>query len=127
MSKTSRTATADKRRAVARGESLPVAWHAVRGFYPEAIQDAVDDLAERGGLTLRDLSALTTAQLMIDLAMQDAGAENSRQIATHLRLLFRLAMVSGGVSDASTALVELPESLQGDAIELADTGDDLTK
>lgn len=127
MSKTSRTATADKRRAVARGESLPVAWHAVRGFYPEAIQDAVDDLAERGGLTLRDLSALTTAQLMIDLSMQDAGAENSRQIATHLRLLFRLAMVSGGVSDASTALVELPESLQGDAIELADTGDDLTK
>ena len=127
MSKTSRTATADKRRAVARCESLPVAWHAVRGFYPEAIQDAVDDLAERGGLTLRDLSALTTAQLMIDLSMQDAGAENSRQIATHLRLLFRLAMVSGGVSDASTALVELPESLQGDAIELADTGDDLTK
>ena len=127
MSKTSRTATADKRRAVARGESLPVAWNAVRGFYPEAIQDAVDDLAERGGLTLRDLSALTTAQLMIDLSMQDAGAENSRQIATHLRLLFRLAMVSGGVSDASTALVELPESLQGDAIDLDDTGDDLTK
>lgn len=125
MGKTSRTHTADARRAAAMGEALPVAWASVRELYPARIRAKVDSLAERGGITLRDLGAMTTAQLLMDLADQKAGGESSRQISAHLRLLFRLAMVSGGAGDAATALVQVPPEVLEMQMDPEDLGDDV--
>lgn len=125
MSKTSRTHSAEARRATAIGEALPVAWSSVRELYPARIRAKVDSLAERGGITLRDLGAMTTAQLLMDLADQKAGGESSRQISAHLRLLFRLAMVSGGAGDAATALVQVPPEVLDMEIDADDLGDDV--
>ena len=74
---------------------------------------------------MRDLSALTTAQLMVDLAEQKAGESSSRQIAAGLRLLFRLAVVTGGLGDGSTALVHVPPELLNVAISDDDLGDEV--
>lgn len=125
MSKPSRTHTAGRRQQAAKAEQLPVAWAAVRDMYPPQIRAKVDSLAERGGVTLRDLSAMTTAQLLVDLADQRAGATASRQVASGLRLLFRLAIVTGGIGDGSTALVQVPPELLDVHISDDDLGDDV--
>ena len=125
MSRPSRTHTAKRRQQAAQAEELPVAWAAVRDMFPAKVRAKVDDLAERGGVTLRDLSAMTTAQLLVDLADQKAGAESGRQVAAGLRLLFRLAVATGGSADGSAALVQVPKELINVEIDDDDTGDDV--
>ena len=111
VSRPSRTGKDDQRRATAIAESSPVAWSTVRDLYPPNIADAVDDLVGRGGVSLRDLSALTLPQLLRDLEDQQDGAELRAEVSRHLRLLFRISVVSGGMGDGSTVLVQVPEGL----------------
>ena len=122
-SRPSRTGKDDQRRAQAISESAPAAWASVRGLYPPSVAAAVDDLVNRGGLSMRDLSALTTAQLMTCLEDQQDGAERRAEIGGALRLLFRIAVVSGGMGDAQTVLVQVPEGLT--LLPDPDDGDDL--
>lgn len=126
MSRPSRTHTDQRRLVAARSEDLPVAWATVRDLYPARVRDRVDALAAKGGITLRDLSAMTTAQLLVDLGEQGAGADVSRQVSSHLRLLFRLAMVSGGIGDGTHALVRVPPELVSATVDAEDLGDDVT-
>jgi len=94
-------------------------------MYPKAIRERVDELTERGGFTMRDLSAVTSAQLMADILDQSVGGEAGPRISQHLRLLFRIALASGGVGDASTVMVQVPPELRAVLVDEADTGDDL--
>lgn len=104
---------------------MPIAWASVRGLYPATIRQRVDQLMDRGGFTMRDLGAVTSAQLMCDLLDQGAGGDVGASIASHLRLLYRIALASGGVGDASSALVQVPPELRAVHIDEADIGDDL--
>jgi site-specific recombinase XerD len=124
--KPSRTHTSSRRMTAERAEALPVAWSSVREMYPQQIRDRVDQLAEKGGVTLRDLSAMTTAQLLVDLAEQRAGGTTSRQVAAGLRLLFRLAVVTGGIGDGATAMVQVPKELIDLELPVDDLGDEVT-
>ena len=124
MSRPSRTGQ-DQKRAAEAASNVAVAWASVRGLYAPQIRTRVDQIMDRGGFTMRDLSAVTSAQLMADLLDQSAGGEAGPRIASHLRLLFRIALASGGVGDASSALVQVPPELRAVHIDPADTGDDL--
>jgi hypothetical protein len=124
MSRPSRTGQ-DQKRAAEAASNVPIAWGSVRGLYPAAIRQRVDQLVERGGFTMRDLSAVTSAQLMADLMDQGAGGDAGTRIASHLRLLFRIALASGGVGDASSAMVQVPPELRAVHIDDSDFGDDL--
>lgn len=103
-------------------ESLPVAWSQVRDLYPDNIARVVDDLSDRGGISLRDLSAFVTAQLMHDLESQSDGADMGPTINAHFRMLYRIALVNGGMGDASTVIVQVPEGLE---LGEPDDGDEL--
>ena len=105
-------------------DDIPVAWGMVRTYFSPSVRDRVDDLSSRGGLSLRDIASLTTAQLLRDLDAQAAGEDCGRRVSAQLRLLFRVALASGGVSDASTVLVQVPEEL-ANIIADGDTGDEL--
>ena len=100
-----------------------MAWSTIRGLYPANIAEAVDDLVGRGGVSLRDLSALTLAQLLRDLEDQQDGADMRSEVSRALRLLFRISIVSGGTGDGSTVLVQVPEGLA--VLPDPDDGDDL--
>ena len=115
MSRPSRTGQDAKRFAEA-VSNVPVAWTSVRQLYPKQIRERVDELVERG---------VTSAQLMSDLLEQSVGGDAGARISGHLRLLFRIALASGGTGDASTALVQVPPELRAVLIDEADTGDDL--
>ena len=95
MSRPSRTGQ-DQKRAAEAASNVAVAWASVRGLYAPQIRTRVDQIMDRGGFTMRDLSAVTSAQLMADLLDQSAGGEAGPRIASHLRLLFRIALASGG-------------------------------
>ena len=110
-SRPSRTGKDDQRRASALAEGIPIAWSTVRDLYPPNIAGAVDDLVGRGGVSLRDLSALTLAQLLRDLEDQQDGADLRKEIGSALRLLFRISVVSGGMGDSATVMVQVPEGL----------------
>ena len=124
MSRPSRTGH-DQKRAAESASDIPLAWSTVRELYPEVVRLRVDEIVERGGFSMRDLGAVTGAQLMADLLDQGAGGDAGARISQHLRLLFRIALVSGGVGDASAALVQVPPELRAIHIDEADTGDDL--
>ena len=124
MSRPSRRGHDAKRFAEA-ASNVPVAWASVRCMYPKQIRERVDELVERGGFSMRDLGAVTSAQLMADILDQSVGGDAGARISQHLRLLFRIALASGGTGDASTALVQVPPELRAVLIDEADTGDDL--
>lgn len=121
-SRPSRSGKDQKRHAQQISENVPVAWAQVRDLYPESIAAVVDDLSERGGISLRDLSAFVTAQLMHDLESQSDGADVGASITAHFRMLFRIALVNGGMGDASSVLVQVPEGLE---LHEPDDGDEL--
>jgi len=100
-----------------------VAWGAVRDLYPANIRDRVDALTNRGGLSLSDLSSLATAQLLHDLEDQQDGGDTSKQVSSSLRLLFRIAVVSGGHGDIGSVLVQVPDELS--LLPGPDDGDEL--
>ena len=122
-SRPSRTGQDMERNAQAVAESAPVAWSKVRELYPEQIAQRVDDLINRGGVTLRDLSALTMAQLLKNLEDQQDGMDVKAEIAGQVRMLYRIALVSGGVGDAATVMVQVPEGLK--VLPEPDGGDEL--
>ena len=74
MSRPSRTGQ-DQKRAAERASNVPIAWGTVRLLYPSIVRERVDELVERGGFSMRDLSAVTSAQLMADLMDQSAGGD----------------------------------------------------
>lgn len=104
---------------------MPLAWSSVRELYPASIRHRVDEIVDRGGFSMRDLGAVTGAQLMADIIDQGAGGDAGGRIAQNLRLLFRIALASGGTGDASAALVQVPPELRAIHIDEADTGDEL--
>ena len=104
---------------------MPLAWSSVRELYPASIRHRVDEIVDRGGFSMRDLGAVTGAQLMADIVDQGAGGDAGGMIAQILRLLFRIALASGGTGDASAALVQVPPELRAIHIDEADTGDEL--
>ena len=115
----SRTGRDHVRRTQAIADSVSRAWGRVRMWYPEKIRSVVDQLSESGGLSMTDLATISTAQMLRDL---EAG--ESSQVTSTLRLLFRIAVVSGGVTDADAAPVRIPDGLL-DIEPSSDTGDDL--
>ena len=112
-----------ERQAQAVAESAPVAWSTVRELYPPEIAERVDRLIDRGGVTLRDLSALTMAQLLQNLEDQQDGMDVKSEIAGQVRMLYRIALVSGGLGDAATVLVQVPDGLK--MLPEPDVGDEL--
>jgi len=115
----------DQLRLAESAADVPIAWTSVRALYPRQIAERVDEIVGRGGFTMRDLGAVTAAQLMADLLDQSAGGDAAPRISQHLRLLYRIALVSGGVGDAATAMVQVPPELRAVHLDEADTGDDL--
>jgi len=124
VSRPSRTGQ-DQRRAADAASDVPLAWSSVRELYPRQIRERVDDIVTRGGFSMRDLGAVTAAQMMSDIVDQSAGGDAGARIAQHLRLLFRIALASGGLGDAAAALVQVPPELRAVHIDEADVGDDL--
>ena len=122
-SRPSRTGQDMERQAQAVAESAPVAWSTVRELYPPEIAERVDRLIDRGGVTLRDLSALTMAQLLQNLEDQQDGMDVKSEIAGQVRMLYRIALVSGGLGDAATVLVQVPDGLK--MLPEPDVGDEL--
>ena len=107
------------RQATAISNASSTIWEKVRRWYPEPVRQHVDDIEGTGGLTLRDLSTLTTAEMFREMT-----EENTKGVNACLRLLFRIAMMSGGATDASTVPVRIPEGLAGISPD-GDEGDDL--
>jgi len=124
LSRPSRTGQ-DQRRAADAASNVPLAWSSVRELYPASIRQRVDEIVDRGGFSMRDLGAVTGAQLMADIIDQSAGGDAGGRISQHLRLLFRIALASGGTGDASAALVQVPPELRAIHLDEADTGDEL--
>ena len=108
-----------QRRTAAISDNVSIVWGRVRAFYPDRVRMVVDQIDESGGLTMRDLAAITTAQMLSDL---DDG--ESSQVTSALRLLFRIALVSGGTTDVSSTPVVIPDGLR-DVDVTDDPGDDL--
>ena len=107
------------RNATAISNATSTIWAKVRRWYPEAVRQHVDDIEGSGGLTLRDLSTLTTAEMFREMT-----EENTKGVNACLRLLFRIAMMSGGATDVSNVPVRIPEGLAGISAA-GDQGDDL--
>ena len=115
----SRTGKDQARQATAISEATSTIWEKVRRWYPEAVRHHVDDVEQGGGLTLRDLSTLTKAE-----RFREMTGENTRGVNACLRLLFRIAAISGGATDAANVAVRIPEGLAGISPD-PDLGDDL--
>ena len=122
-SRPSRTGQDDARRAQAAADSVPVAWDTVRELYPPDIAEKVDQLVGVGGVSLRDLSAMTLAQMMRDLEDQQDGQDLRKEISSHLRLLYRISLANGGAGDAAAVLVQVPQELA--LLPEPDDGDEL--